>query len=96
MITVTFNAFSFLQKKLLQQGVECRNKEWRIEEGTSADQLIERLSLDPGEVEAVFVNGRVVSRETVLKDKDRIALVPPGTPGPYRVLLGFTKGKESG
>lgn len=96
MITITFNAFSFLQKKLLQKGIECINTELKLEQGASAADLIDRLALAPEEVEAVFVNGRVVSRETVLDDKDRVALVPPGTPGPYRVCLGFIKGKNSG
>ena len=95
MIVITFNAFSFLQKKLLQQGVECINTELQLEQGTSAADLIQELDLSPQEVEAVFVNGRVVSRETVLHHNDRVALVPPGTPGPYRVCLGFVKGKHS-
>lgn len=94
MITVTFNAFSFLQKKLVKKGIECINAEPEIEEGTSVSELIALMGLDSGEVEAVFVNGKVVSRETILKHKDRVALVPPGTPGPYRVFLGFIKGKS--
>ncbi|MCF8045159.1 MAG: MoaD/ThiS family protein [Desulfarculaceae bacterium] len=96
MITVTFNAFSFLQKKLLQKGIECRNRELVLETGTCASDLIEQMALGAEEVEAVFINGKVVSRETVLRHQDRVALVPPGTPGPYRVFLGFIKGKNIG
>lgn len=95
MITVTFNAFSFLQKKLLQHGIDCINSEKELEEGIRASDLIARLALEPDEVEAVFVNGKVVSRETMLNHQDRVALVPPGTPGPYRVFFGFIKGKNN-
>ena len=27
----------------------------------------------------------------IFQPGDRVALLPPGTPGPYRVLLGFKK-----
>lgn len=94
MITITFNAFSFLQKKLLQKGIDCVNTRLRLTEGTCVADLIRELSLAPDEVEAVFVNGKVVSRETVLHQNDRVAFVPPGTPGPYRVCLGFVKGED--
>ena len=46
------------------------------------------------EVEAAFVNGVVVPFEQVLEDKDRVALVPPGTPGPYRVMLAMVQRKN--
>ena len=47
------------------------------------------MQLTCEDVEAVFVNGRVKPLSTVLSDQDRVAFVPHGTPGPYRVLLGF-------
>ena len=33
------------------------------------------------------------SFDTIIQDNDRVALIPPGTPGPYRVLLGFKNKK---
>ena len=55
-------------------------------------QLLAMLDIPPEKVEVVFVNGRAfTSRMAVLTGGDRVALVPPGVPGTYRVLLGFKK-----
>ena len=51
--------------------------------------LIATLGLKPEEVEAVFINRVVMPKETLLKDNDRVALLPPGTPGSYRLMLGI-------
>jgi sulfur carrier protein ThiS len=53
------------------------------------EDLLAQMDLSPGDVEAVFVNGLVRPVDTVLTDGDRVALVPPGSPGPYRLLLGM-------
>ncbi|OQY51599.1 MAG: thiamine biosynthesis protein ThiS [Desulfobacteraceae bacterium 4572_89] len=87
---ITFNAFSFLQKKLKAKNLEYSNVKLSIQEGTTARELISRMHLSREEVEVVFINGRVGTLETRLQDQDRVAFVPHGTPGPYRVLLGFT------
>lgn len=86
---ITFNAFSFLQKKLKAKGIEYSNVTMTLKTGTSPMDLIEQVQLDPEEIEVVFINGKVASFDTIFEDKDRVALVPQGTPGPYRVLLGF-------
>ena len=91
MSKITFNAFSFLQQKLKEKGIACSNGSMTVESGTKAKELILGLGLSSDEVEAVFINGKVSSKDTVLKDKDRVALIPPGTPGPYRVFLGFIR-----
>jgi len=93
MPTITFNAFSFLQKKLKEKSIACSNVQLDIEPGTSAADVIRQVQLETDEVEVVFVNGKVAPFDTILKDRDRLALVPPGTPGPYRVLLGFKNKK---
>ena len=89
MPTITFNAFSFLQKKLAQQNLPASNVSLSIADGTTAEMLMEQMHLTRDDVEVVFVNGRVRPLSTVLADQDRVAFVPHGTPGPYRVLLGF-------
>ena len=94
MPVITFNAFSFLQKKLKEKGIPSSNVSLHIEPKTSAEDLIRQVSLSPEEVEAVFINGKVSMFDTILKDNDRVALIPPGTPGPYRVLLGFVNKKR--
>lgn len=89
MTVITFNAFSFLQKKLKKKSIEYSNVTMALDQGTSAKALIRQVQLEPEEVEVVFINGKVASFDTILQENDRVALVPPGTPGPYRVLLGF-------
>lgn len=89
MPVITFNAFSFLQKRLKKRGIEYSNASMAVDEGTRAKDIIQRVGLSPEEIEVVFINGKVGLPDTVLSDNDRIALIPPGTPGPYRVLLGF-------
>ena len=89
MSVITFNAFSFLQKKLREKNIEYSNATINLAPDTSVLDLIKKVQLIPDDVEVVFINGKVVPFDTIIKDKDRVALLPPGTPGPYRVLLGF-------
>ncbi len=94
MPVITFNAFSFLQEKLKEKKIPCSNVSMTIEPGTCAEDLIRQVHLAPDEVEAVFINGKVSSFDTIFQDNDRVAFIPPGTPGPYRVLLGFVNKKR--
>ena len=89
MATITFNAFSFLQKKLKEKNLGYANVQLSIEKGTTARDLIRQMQLTEEEVEAVMLNGRAGGLDTILQDQDRVAFVPHGTPGPYRVMLGF-------
>lgn len=91
---ITFNAFSFLQKKLKEKNVEFSNVQMEIDQDICVTDLVHQVGLNNDEVEVAFVNGKVKPLNTRLKDGDRVALVPPGTPGPYRVLLGF-KNKQN-
>jgi len=95
MATITFNAFSFLQKKLKANNLEYANAQLTIGKGISARDLIHQMKLSEKEVEAVMINGRVGKLDTILQDQDRVAFVPHGTPGPYRVMFGF-KNKDNG
>ncbi|MCK5349089.1 MAG: MoaD/ThiS family protein [Desulfobacula sp.] len=90
---ITFNAFSFLQKRLKEKHLEYSNVPMTLKQGTRAKDLIRQVQLEPEDVEVVFVNGKVASFDTIIQDNDRVALIPPGTPGPYRVLLGFKNKK---
>lgn len=89
--TIIFNAFSFLQKRLKELGVPHSDEGFAIQHGETVSELMNRLGLVEGEVEGAFVNGRILPFETPLKHGDRVALVPPGTPGPHRFLLGIRK-----
>ena len=91
---ILFNAFSFLQKKLREKNIAFSDAVMDVDEGTTPEDLLEQMGLNREEVEAVFINGRVGPFDTKLMDNDRIAFVPPGTPGPYRVFLGFKNKKN--
>ncbi len=85
---IQLNAFSFLREKLKQKGIPYLNAQWAVDEKTRIIDLIHSLGLDPSEVEAVFLNYSVVPKDTELHDNDRVALLPPGTPGSFRLLSG--------
>ncbi len=56
---------------------------------TTGIKLAEELGISPDEIEVIFVNGFVQSADTEIRAGDRIAFLPPGCPGPYRIALGF-------
>ncbi len=93
MPVITFNAFSFLQKKLKKNHMEYSNVSMIVDEGTRTVDLLKKIKLKPEDIEVVFINGKVASMDSIIEDNDRVALIPPGTPGPYRVLLGFKNKK---
>ena len=60
-----------------------------LEEPISGVELAEKLDIPLPEIEIMFVNGTVQSLLSTILPGDRVAFVPPGCPGPYRVFLGF-------
>ncbi len=88
-MTIVFNAFSFARLKLHKKGIECVNAKMELRDGMSAQDLIDELGFEDGKIEAVFVNRSVSPKSTILHDGDRVALLPPGTPGSYRLILGI-------
>jgi hypothetical protein len=56
---------------------------------TTGPELLALLDIQQDQVEGIFVN-RILwpMVKAVIRPGDRVALVPPGVPGPYRVLLG--------
>ncbi|MCX7780801.1 MAG: MoaD/ThiS family protein [Negativicutes bacterium] len=56
--------------------------------------LLAKLEIAADQVEAIFINGKAGQPDKIIRPGDRVALVPPGTPGPYRVLLGFVSRKQ--
>lgn len=91
MIKITFNAFSFLRENLKKQNIPFVNYKMELRENYTPNALIEDLGYKDDEVEFVFINHKVSPKETILKDGDRLAFVPPGTPGSYRLILGAKK-----
>jgi molybdopterin converting factor small subunit len=91
MPNIIFSALSFLRKPLREQGIGCSEAAMSIADGTTPADLIGQLGLAREAVEAVFINGKAGDFEEPLHDGDRVALMPPGTPGPHRVLLRIKK-----
>lgn len=61
-----------------------------LQQETSGMELLGLLDLPRECVEVIFVNGKAFTPDNaVVACGDRVALAPPGVPGPYRVLLGF-------
>jgi hypothetical protein len=61
-----------------------------IEAELTGPDLLRRLGIAPAAVEVMFVNRKAYAADiAVVHPGDRVALVPPGVPGPHRFLLGF-------
>lgn len=60
-----------------------------LETEIKACDLAAKLDISIEDVEIIFINGKVEALDYPVKPGDRVAFVPPGTPGPYRVILGF-------
>ncbi|WP_418884295.1 MoaD/ThiS family protein [Anaerotignum propionicum] len=60
-----------------------------IDEPINGLELSEQLGIQKEDVEVIFVNGFVQQLDYLIQPGDRIAFLPPGCPGPYRIALGF-------
>ena len=57
---------------------------------TSGADLLTELDIPREGVEVMFINRKPLPTDcAVVHPGDRVALVPPGVPGPHRFLLGF-------
>jgi len=57
--------------------------------------LSKQLEIKRDDIEVIFVNGFVQQVDYIINPGDRVAFLPPGCPGPYRIALGFY-GKNQG
>lgn len=76
----------------------CKERGWtspmqfELTDRISGPELLQKLDIPTERVEVLLVNGKAVWPSIAeIYPGDRVALLPPGTPGPYRVLLGFKK-----
>jgi len=60
-----------------------------IEEAIKGTELAKKLEIPLEEIEVIFVNGFVQALDHIIHPGDRVAFLPPGCPGPYRIALGF-------
>ena len=86
---IIFNAFASLQKKLKKQKTGYANAEIEIVSGLNAESLVFQMGFGMDEVEAVLINGRIASFDTILKDGDRVAFAPRLTTGAASHLSGL-------
>ena len=89
--TVTIRVFGFLRSHMDERGLPYVLTEEVPREGMSAYDLVKRLSIPSESVEAVFKNGQVINIYDLVSPGDRVALLPHGTPGPYRFFLGMDR-----
>lgn len=66
-----------------------------IDNPISGLELSKQLEIKREDIEVIFVNGFVQQLDYMIQPGDRVAFLPPGCPGPYRVALGFY-GKNQG
>lgn len=89
MITVSVRGVLFLQAKLAARGIDSFGASVKLDEGANVADVIAACGLAEREVEAAFLNHTTVPLDSTLHDGDHVVLVPPGTPGPHRYLLGI-------
>ena len=68
---------------------------YELEVPISGAALARKLEIPPEEIEVIFINGFVQALDHMIHPGDRVAFLPPGCPGPYRIALGFY-GKNRG
>lgn len=61
-----------------------------IDGDLSGEALLRHIAIDDALVESLIVNRSAIAVEdAIIHPGDRVALVPPGVPGPHRLLLGI-------
>jgi molybdopterin converting factor small subunit len=60
-----------------------------IEQPITGLELSNLLKISREDIEVIFVNGFVQKLDYIINPGDRVAFLPPGCPGPYRIALGF-------
>jgi molybdopterin converting factor small subunit len=91
---ITLKAFSFLQPEFEKKGLAADENCVSLSPGDTVKTVLTRLNIDISLVEGSFINGSVRPLDTELNPGDRVALVPPGTPGPYRFILGISEKRD--
>jgi len=88
-VQIKLKAFSTLRPRLKLQNIGYLGETYQCPENLDVQGLIFHLGFQGNEVEGAFVNHTVVPKTTKLKEGDTVALIPPGTPGSYRLILGI-------
>ena len=86
---VTIRMFGMLRSARTERGLAPISEMTPPATGLSARDIAHALDLPVDQIEGVFVNHVVRGLDHIVMPGDRIAFVPPGTPGPHRFLLGL-------
>ena len=89
--SVSIRVFGFLRRYMDEQGRSYAFDKDINSKGETAYDIAVELHIPPEEIEAVFVNGSVKNIHDSVFPGDRVAFLPHGTPGPYRVFLGMAR-----
>jgi len=89
--TISIHIFGFLRKYMDEQGLPYALEKEIDPKGKAACDIALELGIPPKEVEGVFVNGIIENIYDPVFPGDRVAFLPYGTPGPYRVFLGMAR-----
>jgi len=88
MAIITFRAFSQLREAFREKGV-ANARALEIPDGITVTELAQMYGFESDEIEAVFINHKVVPKSTVIHDGDRVSLIPPGgIPGHVAGYIG--------
>ncbi|MBU1611358.1 MAG: MoaD/ThiS family protein [Proteobacteria bacterium] len=68
---ITLKAFATLQKYMPEHA-----DAYEVPEGTTVQELLDRLGLSDDQVRLVFINGAHVSLQAVIAEGDRLGLFP--------------------
>lgn len=93
---VTVRMLGALEVRMKEQGLSPELEVEVPEGGMRAAAIADQIEIPRDMIEAVFINGRAKPVEEVVFPGDRLVILPPGIPGPYRVLLGITGTKNRG
>lgn len=87
--TIELHAFMGLAD-VFRQRQWSNPRDFPLDAETSGPDLLVALDIPREGVEVIFVNRKAIAADcAVIHPGDRVALVPPGVPGPHRFLLGF-------
>ena len=92
--TIEIRIFGALRTYMDNQGLPYLITKRINPHGRTPLDIAHELKIPTDKIEAVFCNGKIQPIDKTVFPGDRIAFLPYGTPGPYRVFLGIVKGKK--
>ena len=87
--TIELVGFMQLQARFRDRGWANPHR-WQLDREVDGPELLDLLDVPAKDVEVIFVNHTAFPMDqAIIHPGDRVALAPPGVPGPHRLLLGF-------